>query len=362
MSNIQLAINCAINICNAPNIGYSQAYRNQQTVSGVTYYDCSSFIWYALKAAGFDVEKAYKTATGAAYSGNAITTHNMDMWLKALGFTRYDPTVTAWQQGDVMLVHNDSHQHTEMVYNGAEKRCMGAHSASYPLADQVSISAYSSAGTWVYGYRYKNSVWHAKPRGAYAKESTEALDNATLIYGTLAARGWTVNAVSALLGNIDGEGGYNPWRWEGDVIQSAYGTSGYGLVQFTPGTKYIQAAEAKALADYAPNYNGATGAAAHDGNAQIIFIDEHADYYATASYPLSYAEFKASTETPEYLTKAWIYNYERPLDPSASLASRIAAANYWYEVLSGITPPTPGGKFPIWLAKKIIERRKQNVL
>ena len=128
MSNIQLAINWAINKCNASNIGYSQAYRNQQTVGGVTYYDCSSFIWYALKAAGFDVEKAYKTATGTAYSGNAITTHNMDKWLKALGFTRYDPTATAWQQGDVMLVHNDSHQHTEMVYDGAAKRCMGPNS------------------------------------------------------------------------------------------------------------------------------------------------------------------------------------------------------------------------------------------
>lgn len=359
MSSIALAISWAIKTCNAANIGYSQAYRNQQTVGGITYYDCSSFIWYALKAGGFPVEKAYKTATGAAYSGNAITTHNMDKWLKAMGFTRYDPATTAWQQGDVMLVHNDSHQHTEMCYNGPGHICMGAHSSSYPLADQVSISSYSSLGTWAYGYRYKSAKWHAKARGEYARNSAEALDNALLIYGTLAARGWTANAVSALLGNIDSEGAYNPWRWEGDVIQGAYGTSGYGLVQFTPGTKYIQDSRAKALADYGPNYTGATGAKAADGNAQIIFIDEHADYYSTAAYPLSYAQFKASEESPEYLTRAWIYNYERPLDPSASLARRIEAANYWYEILSGVTPPTPGGRFPIWLVKKIMERRKK---
>lgn len=360
MSNIQLAINWAINACNAPNIGYSQAYRNQQTVGGITYYDCASFVWYALKAAGFNVEAAYKAATGNAYSGNAIIVDaNFDRWMKAMGFTAYNPAVEAWQRGDVMAVIGS---HTEICYDPDNYYCMGAHTDNRPLAEQVSISNYSTRSYWGVAYRYKQATWHAKPRGAYARNGAEALDNATLIYGTLAARGWTVNAVSALLGNIDGEGGYNPWRWESDIIQSAYGTSGYGLVQFTPGTKYIQAAAAKALADYAPNYSGATGANAHDGNAQIIFIDEHADYYATTSYPLSYAEFKASTDTPEYLTKAWIYNYERPLDPSASLASRIAAANYWYEVLSGITPPTPGGRFPIWLAKKIIERRKQNVL
>lgn len=358
MSNIQLAINWAINKCNAQNFGYSQQYRNEQTVGGITYYDCSSFIWYALKAAGYNVTAAYKTATGADYSGNAITTGDMDAWLRAMGFTRYDPSTQPWKQGDIMLVHNASQQHTEMVYNASEHRCMGAHSASYPLDDQVSISSYSSLGTWVYGYRAVSATWHAKPRGEYAKDSQEAIDNATLIYGTLASRGWTINAVSALLGNIDREGAYNPWRWEGDVIQGAYGSSGYGLVQFTPGTKYIQDVNAKALSDYGPNFTGATSPKAADGNAQIIFIDEHADYYPTASYPLSYAEFKASEQTAEYLTRAWIYNYERPLDPSATIAARIAAANYWYEILSGITPPAPRRGFPVWLYYQHHKRKR----
>ena len=64
MANIQVAYNWAIEVCNKPNVGYSQQYRNQRTVNGITYYDCSSFIWYALIAGGWDLEsKYYKKVT-----------------------------------------------------------------------------------------------------------------------------------------------------------------------------------------------------------------------------------------------------------------------------------------------------------
>ena len=41
MGDINKAYTWAIQTCNAPNVGYSQTYRNKQTVGGVTYYDCS---------------------------------------------------------------------------------------------------------------------------------------------------------------------------------------------------------------------------------------------------------------------------------------------------------------------------------
>ena len=50
MPDINKAYSWAIETCNAPNVGYSNAYR--QTVGGITYYDCSSFINYALLAGG----------------------------------------------------------------------------------------------------------------------------------------------------------------------------------------------------------------------------------------------------------------------------------------------------------------------
>ncbi len=117
----------AVNTCNAPNIGYSQEYRDQETVNGITYYDCSSFIWYALKAGGFPL------------TGSPFITGTMINVLTSLGFTEYPIHTTAWLPGDICWRDG----HTEMVFQGAgigDGYTMGAHSARLPLADQVSIS------------------------------------------------------------------------------------------------------------------------------------------------------------------------------------------------------------------------------
>ena len=45
-------------------------------------------------------------------------------------------------------------------------------------------------------------MWYAKKYGAYSRDSAEAKANAEEIYTVLAGHGWTVNAVSALLGNF----------------------------------------------------------------------------------------------------------------------------------------------------------------
>ena len=75
-------------------------------------------------------------------------------------------------------------------------------------------------------------------------------------------------------------------------------------------------------------------------------LDEHADYYPTGSYPISYADYKISEDNPGELAVTWLYNYERPADPGATEEARRENGNYWYEVLSGEppVPPTPGGK------------------
>ena len=155
MPDINTAYSWSITTCNAPNVGYSQDYRNQRTVNGITYYDCSSFIWYALKAGGFDVEAAYLAALGYAYSGNAITTSAERAWLTALGFTQQNINGT-WQAGDILWRSG----HTEMVYTGGTGSgvTMGAHSAGYSLAKQVSINDHTSyASSWTSLWRYGNT-------------------------------------------------------------------------------------------------------------------------------------------------------------------------------------------------------------
>lgn len=208
------------------------------------------------------------------------------------------------------------------------------------------------------------SNWHAKATGAYADTSNEAIDNAKSIYEVLGGLGWTVNAVCGLLGNISHEGGMNPWRWQSDRVpsknESPWRNKGYGFTQFTPGGKYINDPFAINSTGYAPNFSDKTGLPS-DGYAQMIFVDAKADYYPTAKYQMSYADFKISESDPETLASVWLYNYERPSAENARKTepSRRSSALYWWGVLNGepVPPPTPrpplGLNIPIWLLFKL---------
>lgn len=150
--NIKPAYYWIIEKCAAPDVGYSQPYRNQQTVDGITYYDCSSLIWFALAAAGFDMVEAYN-ATCGNYYGNAFTTWGMPGALAFLGFQKKDLS-GEWQPGDILLRPD----HTEMVYSAAGSGAgvtMGAHTDELPLPEQVSINDFiSGADAWSELWRY----------------------------------------------------------------------------------------------------------------------------------------------------------------------------------------------------------------
>lgn len=131
MPDINKSYSWAINTCNAPNVGYSQTYRNQQNVGGITYYDCSSFIWYALLNGGFD-------CIGAKGDSYPFTTANMNNILLKLGFVEVEAN-GIWLGGDICWKSG----HTEMCYQSADSSggiTMGAHTNTVPLADQVSIN------------------------------------------------------------------------------------------------------------------------------------------------------------------------------------------------------------------------------
>lgn len=187
-------------------------------------------------------------------------------------------------------------------------------------------------------------TWSAKIRGAYAREDTEAIDNALCCYGALYHRGWGLNAICGVWANIGFEGGYNPWRWESDDVLSEndplIDTSrqhGYGLVQFTPSGKYLHDSRARANQFYAPNYLDKTGRP-EDGYSQLFFIDKYADYYPTTTYPLSYASYKTTNASPEDCASIWMHNYERPGSYGGESLRR-SAARYWYDLLSTYEVP-----------------------
>lgn len=198
-----------------------------------------------------------------------------------------------------------------------------------------------------------------KNTGAYALESAEAEQNAKAVCDVLMPKGWTVEAICGVLGNIGAESGYNPFRWQNDNVlpindpRIDYQNShAYGLCQFDPAGKYINYAQS--YPGYAPNYSNHPGNPT-DGKAQMLWINDHADYIPTQSFPLSYAEYKVATidnYTIQYLTMTWFYNYERGTWSN----TRVSAATYWYNKLRNYQPT--GASIPIWLLFKIKEGGK----
>ena len=340
--NITTAYNYVIQMCNAKNVGYSQDYRNRQTVNGITYFDCSSLMWYGLLEGGFDVVGAYESALWG-YEGNAVTTHYLAEWLFALGFDEIDISAE-WKAGDILWRDG----HTEMVYNG--RVTMGAHSSRYALADQVSINTTaSSVSSWSRCFRYnagatENPVIPDWIYGNRYLSQSEMENNATIIYYELKSRGWGKNAIAGILGNMQQESTINPACWQ----SLDYGNTslGYGLVQWTPSTNYT-------------NWANANGYDITNGNYQLKWIDEltvsEGQWISTSAYPISFANYKVCTESVEYCVTAFLKNFERA--GTEKLEERITYGNYWYAFIQslpsggGTITPTPPPDTPKWIKK-----------
>ena len=164
----------------------------------------------------------------------------------------------------------------------------------------------------------------------------DSLNNAQLVADHFSATGWTPQAISALCGNMRHESSINPNIWE-----YGYGHSldrGYGLVQWTPASKYIDWAVANNL----PWENGFSQLARIDYEQ-----DNQIQWYVTDDYPLSFHEFTRSTLDVSYLTQAFTWNYERPNRQAGedSTPDRIAFADVCLSELdfsgNGGTPVTP---------------------
>ena len=203
MPDINKAYSWAIETCNTPNIGYSQPYRNQQTVNGITYYDCSSFIWYSLIAGGFDCVGANGGVTWP------FTTYTMPGVLQNLGFTHYNSADVEWLPGDILL----SSEHTEMCYTGGQAQgvCMGAHTNSAPLEYQVSIGSSSGNSEYVSTPSRFPDLWRYGEGGA-------------------TGYGYSIYVISALCGNSWRESNINPGLHQ-------IGGTAFGLFQWDGGRR-----------------------------------------------------------------------------------------------------------------------------
>lgn len=334
MASIQTVYEWAIEKCNAPNIGYSQANRMEKTVNGITYYDCSSFIWFALKAGGFDVVKANGGSTWA------FTTGTMANALRLLGFTKMG-TAQPWKPGDILLRTG----HTEMAFDS--NHTMGAHSSKVPLEQQVSINSNpSSASSWLELWRYGGGAVTKWIKGNRYLSTGEMQNNAQIIFNALLLKGWTKNAIAGMLGNMQKESTINPGIWQN---LNPNPSLGWGLVQWTPSTNFT-------------DWAAANGYANDDGDAQLIWIDtvtaSVGQWIPTTQYPETFDEFKVSIQTPEYLADCFLKNFERPKE--IDQPDRQRYARYWFDWREGspVPPPNPNPEpdwkrsMPIWFALK----------
>lgn len=218
--------------------------------------------------------------------------------------------------------------------------------------------------------------WCAKPSGVYGYTSTEGRANIYEINTFFNNRGYTLESQAGIIGNVFGESGLNPWRWQSDKYNRS---GGYGLFQFTPAKNYIDGYSH--IEHYAPNLSTSSitsGASPTDGIAQLTVFDSGAwgwksscwrTYWDKDSYPSLYAvrneilniygngssltmsQFK-DIDNVYYATFAFLACFEGPAVPN--LSKRYEYAIDIYTMLTGDTPidphpPTRKKKMPLWL-------------
>ena len=157
---------------------------------------------------------------------------------------------------------------------------------------------------------------------------TEQTDNATLIYNQLIAYGWSHNAICALLGNMQFESTINPGCVEGWATNNPP-KKGYGLIQWTnPSATVVE--ENPLWAWCYSKYGDYDWA---NGDRQLVFIntDDASGWITKPEYPMSYNEYKVSTDSVTYLTRVYFENRERGTWSSL----RSTYAQHWDSVFSG---------------------------
>jgi LysM repeat protein len=183
---------------------------------------------------------------------------------------------------------------------------------------------------------------------------SESLNNAQLVADHFSGR-WSDNAIAAMCGNMRHESSINP-----DMYEYGYDWTdnrGYGLVQWTPRTKYWDWAVARGLDP-------------RNGNSQLARIDYEQEnaiqWIRTAEYPLSFNEFTQSALSVDYLTEAFTWNYERPNRQAGenSMPARKAFALRVYQEIDfgggGVTPtPSKGGSTTLQPTQYQYEKEKE---
>lgn len=295
MPDLNKAYTWAIQTCNSPVVGYwtNSDNRNQKTVNGITYYDCSSFINYALLAGGWETPSY-------APRHNAFTTVTMPAELRRLGWAQVDPNGQILP-GDIGL----SASHTEMCYQGGVGRAlfMGAHygrdgskPSSIPLPYQVCIGNSSGDAT---ATRTFPEIWR------YGSGGATGYGIALPVIAAICGNSWQESTINSGLEEAVTHNGWGLFQWSFDrrtALESWLTTNGFAL---------------------------------DDPYGQLQYLIVENEWTQVAPYPFATLdEFLQSTSTDiEMLTRAWEDCWERSGDDEELIQQRIRYANTCYDYI-----------------------------
>ena len=328
-SKIDIACEWAINTANNPEHGYDNVDRQGPD------YDCASFVQNAWRAAGVEIAAPGTASfhTFAIQAGFVDVTANVNT-----------ETGEGARKGDILVVHRE---HVAMVIddnlNIAE--ALGnenGESTGGQTGDQT------GSEILVQPWRQNNPPWEYVVRwpelsadkttvttsNTYINE-TQMKNNALYVAAYMLARGWTLNAIAGMLGNMQHESRVNSGIWQS--LREGNLNGGLGLVQWTPATVLINWATENGYEDYL------------DIDCQlnrILYeVENSIQYYASDTYPnpSTFAEFTTSILSPYELACSFAWNYERSwtvlygteIEKLALREQRGGAAESWFTFLSG---------------------------
>lgn len=335
-------------------------------------------------------------------------THHAEMWYldTADGYKRgQEPAlgaVACWRKGDLWSNDHDNYEagHVAIVEAINEDGSITVSESGHGVASywwMLPIKKDDANGEWYYGpdYHFQGFIYCPTITAVTKDEIRSKNDwsvftvddamkkNAQYIWQYLSARNWSINAVAALLGNLQSESGMSPSIWEscieGSIINTTTGIHtlntpvleqyfnesssdpekrrypGYGLVQWTPYTKYTA---------WCTDPDDGRDLKYWDIDSQldrIIWESDH-DVWGLAPYnsnykfrgktfgDITFRDFIVSTDDVGWLAAAFAFCYEKPGSSTPSSGGRdelcrvrASQGEFWYKFLKSLPPITADG-------------------
>lgn len=191
--------------------------------------------------------------------------------------------------------------------------------------------------------------WISITRYPDSYTGNDSQNNAYCVANNLLLKGWSINAICGVLGNMTIESFISPTFKE-------YGGDGYGLVQWTPSTNITNYMQKK-------NSNWRSSVDVQ-GNLQCDRLEDERhdnprEWYVFNNVPAQFRTystmdaFATGTSDPAKMAGCFVYCYERPGNYS-TLADRQKYARYYWNLLKDYKPLSPTGRgervgMPIWM-------------